>query len=76
MVVLHAASQLAVWTGREPLLEVMWEAASSAGPERSTSRGHGVAMPTTGLLRVIFPVEPSKAASPKVKMPPSEATSQ
>ena len=33
-------------------------------------------MPTMGLLRWIPPVEPKKAASPKEKMPPSEATFQ
>src|SRR6266581_155911 len=33
-------------------------------------------MPTMGLLRRIDPVEPKNAASPKAKMPPSEATSQ
>ena len=34
------------------------------------------ASPTTGLFRAVPPVEPSKGASPKVKMPPSEATPQ
>ena len=34
------------------------------------------AMPTMGLLRRMPPVEPSNGASPKVKMPPSAATSQ
>ena len=33
-------------------------------------------MPTTGWFRCICPVEPWKAASPKLKMPPSEATIQ
>src|SRR5688572_15871473 len=33
-------------------------------------------MPTIGLLSLMAPVEPKKAASPKVKIPPSEATSQ
>ncbi len=33
-------------------------------------------MPTMGLLSRRLPVEPWKAASPKEKMPPSEATSQ
>jgi hypothetical protein len=33
-------------------------------------------MPTIGLLRTIDPVEPQNLASPKEKMPPSEATSQ
>jgi hypothetical protein len=33
-------------------------------------------MPTTGELRVIPPVEPSKRASPKVNTPPSEAVNQ
>ena len=33
-------------------------------------------MPTTGLLSGMPPVEPKKPASPKLKMPPSEATSQ
>ncbi len=33
-------------------------------------------MPTTGLFRVIAPVEPKNPASPKLKIPPSEATSQ
>ena len=34
------------------------------------------AMPTMGLLRVMAPVDPKKVASPKEKIPPSEATSQ
>ena len=34
------------------------------------------AMPTTGRFRRVCPVEPWKAASPKLKMPPSEATIQ
>ena len=33
-------------------------------------------MPTTGRLRTWLPVEPKNPASPKLKMPPSEATSQ
>jgi hypothetical protein len=33
-------------------------------------------MPTIGLLSAMAPVEPLKAASPKAKIPPSEATSQ
>ncbi len=33
-------------------------------------------MPTIGLLSLTAPVEPRKAASPKEKIPPSEATSQ
>ena len=35
-----------------------------------------VVMPTIGWLRVWAPVEPMNGASPKLKMPPSEATSQ
>jgi hypothetical protein len=34
------------------------------------------AIPTMGLFRWIDPVEPRKTASPKAKMPPSDATSQ
>src|SRR3954452_5145345 len=34
------------------------------------------AMPTIGLLSLVDPVDPRKAASPKLKMPPSAATSQ
>ena len=33
-------------------------------------------MPTTGLFSGVPPMEPWKAASPKLKMPPSQATSQ
>ena len=33
-------------------------------------------MPTMGALRCMPPVEPKNEASPKLKMPPSEATSQ
>ncbi len=33
-------------------------------------------MPTTGRFRWMLPVDPWKAASPKEKMPPSEATIQ
>ncbi len=49
-------------------------------PSEATSQypppsGVGV-IPTMGLLRVIPPVEPWNEASPKAKMPPSEATSQ
>jgi|HubBroStandDraft_3_1064219.scaffolds.fasta_scaffold917487_1 hypothetical protein len=33
-------------------------------------------MPTTGLWRVRFPVEPRNGAEPKLKIPPSEPTSQ
>jgi hypothetical protein len=33
-------------------------------------------IPTIGLFRVIAPVEPKKPASPKAKIPPSEATNQ
>ena len=35
-----------------------------------------VAMPTIGSLSGMPPIEPQKVASPKEKMPPSEATSQ
>ena len=35
-----------------------------------------VAMPTIGWLRWMAPIEPKNGASPKVKMPPSAATSQ
>ena len=34
------------------------------------------AIETMGRLRVMLPVEPKNPASPKAKMPPSEATSQ
>ena len=34
------------------------------------------AMPTIGLFSGWPPIDPWKAASPKLKMPPSEATSQ
>ena len=34
------------------------------------------AMPTIGLLSGMPPVEPQNGASPNVKMPPSDATSQ
>ena len=33
-------------------------------------------IPTIGLLSAMAPVEPKKAASPKAKIPPSDATSQ
>jgi len=33
-------------------------------------------MPTIGSFKWMFPVEPKKRASPNVKIPPSEATSQ
>ena len=33
-------------------------------------------MATTGALRAVPPIEPKKAASPKLKIPPSEPTSQ
>jgi hypothetical protein len=33
-------------------------------------------MPMTGLFRVIAPVDPKNGASPKEKMPPSDAVSQ
>ena len=33
-------------------------------------------MPTMGALRCMPPVEPKNEASPKLKMPPSAATSQ
>ena len=33
-------------------------------------------MPTMGRLRAMAPVEPRNTASPKAKMPPSDATSQ
>jgi RimJ/RimL family protein N-acetyltransferase len=39
-------------------------------------RGQVAAMPTIGLLRGVPPIEPSKGASPKAKIPPSEATNQ
>jgi hypothetical protein len=34
------------------------------------------AIATIGLLRRVPPIEPRNVASPKAKMPPSEATSQ
>jgi hypothetical protein len=34
------------------------------------------AIPTIGWFSLIAPVEPKNRASPKAKMPPSEATSQ
>ena len=33
-------------------------------------------MPTIGLFSGLPPIDPWKAASPKLKMPPSDATSQ
>ena len=33
-------------------------------------------IPTIGLFSLMFPVEPKNLASPKEKMPPSDATSQ
>src|SRR5664280_1654772 len=44
-------------------------ASAGAGPDQPD-------MPTTGATRLIAPVEPWKTAPPKLKMPPSEATSQ
>ena len=38
--------------------------------------GYRPAMPTMGLLSLMAPAEPENVASPKAKMPPSEATSQ
>ena len=34
------------------------------------------AMPTMGLLRLMPPADPKNPADPKLKMPPSDATSQ
>ncbi len=51
-------------------------------PAASTSQYPGVAldrleaMPTTGVAGGLVPVEPWKSASPKPKMPPSDATNQ
>ena len=33
-------------------------------------------MPTTGLFSVVLPADPAKAAPPKLKMPPSDASIQ
>ena len=33
-------------------------------------------MPTTGWFSLVLPAEPKNPASPKPKMPPSEATNQ
>src|SRR5205807_1494244 len=52
--------------------------------EHAAVRGHQVvprpeadgAKPTMGWLSLTLPVDPKKEASPKEKMPPSEATSQ
>ena len=52
------------------------EDAAVGGDEPVAGAVGGGAMPTIGLLRWWPPVEPKKPASPKVKMPPSEATSQ
>jgi hypothetical protein len=37
---------------------------------------YAAAIPTTGALSGLPPIEPLKAASPKLKIPPSEATIQ
>ena len=37
---------------------------------------YAIPSPTIGALRCVPPAEPKKRASPKVKIPPSEATSQ
>ena len=54
-------------------------AASGQGDEQEGDVGQctpAPAIPTTGRRRASPPVDPSKAASPKAKTPPSEATSQ
>jgi hypothetical protein len=48
----------------------------NAGRFFGTVRQLGTTMPTMGRFRWIAPVEPWKTASPKEKMPPSEATNQ
>ncbi len=50
--------------------------ATRSGCPPTSSDGHVVAMPTIGLFSAIAPVEPWNAASPKLKIPPSVATSQ
>src|SRR5439155_870911 len=66
-----------------------WPTRSTVGPGKAPAGG-AVATPrpraaspdetgaidTTGLLSLIAPVDPAKVASPKAKMPPSDATSQ
>jgi hypothetical protein len=70
---------------QNPLPAPAGAGAPSAGPPPRASTGSGPgrqprpddeAIPTTGWRRASDPAEPSKVASPKVKMPPSEATSQ
>ena len=49
---------------------------AETGTEALNGGGAYAPMPTTGLLSRVPPSEPEKTASPFVKMPPSEATSQ
>ena len=43
---------------------------------RASPRAQPATMPTMGLVSRIPPVEPRKRASPKAKIPPSDATNQ
>ena len=50
---------------------------AAVGGDEPVALPSGVeAIPTIGLLSLIAPVEPWNSASPKLKIPPSEATSQ
>ena len=44
--------------------------------ERNGATAQLVAIPTIGMFSTVPPMEPKKPASPKAKIPPSEATSQ
>jgi hypothetical protein len=86
VVLLVASAQIVLTRPRADQSPAPSDAAevSSAGQSPRASTGSGPdqpapddeAMPTTGSRNEIDPADPSKAASPKVKMPPSGATSQ
>jgi hypothetical protein len=63
-----------------PNLTAVCPSVSTASWTRRTLRARRgaqvAAIPTTGLLRWMAPVEPKNVASPYVKMPPSVATNQ
>ena len=66
---------------KEDIVEGLTQMARQAGidpaPEFHAKGGYSAgAIPTTGLLRVIEPVEPKNGASPNAKTPPSVATIQ
>ena len=72
----HGCVEMQVARGSVEVRVAEGEDAAVGGDEPVAAARGDAAMPTTGAFSRVPPMEPWKCASPKVKMPPSDATSQ